>query len=199
MSARSTAALTRSYRGERLLVGVIGLLALLAGALALVVAQGWLGGFRARRRVIDPIATGWLARQPVALTHGVAVIVGLILLVLGLIWFFRSLRLERRPDLVLQRGDGERLTVTSGAIAEAVAADCETIDGVSKALVRTVGTADAPSLRLRLALREGTDVRAVWEALDEQVLWRARHSLGLERLPVAIRLELGAADRQRVR
>lgn len=198
MSRISTAALGRSYRTERVLATVIGLVALLAGALALVVGQGWLGHNRAARKVADPIALDWLARHA-DLARGVAIAVGVVLLVAGLWWFARLLRVERRPDLDLDAVDGTGLTVTASALAEAVASDAETIRGVSRARVRTVGRPDRLALRVNLSLHEGTDLRLVWHELDTEVLRRARESFGLASLPTAVRLDVDASASPRVR
>lgn len=195
---RSSTALARSYRGERVFTTVLGVLAVLGGATALVVGQGWLGSFRAARPLLDPIAVDWLHEQQLA-ARIAALVLGLVLVVFGLVWFVRSLRPEARPDLDLDTTVGRGLTITAGAIAGAVQADAERVDGVSKARARAVGDSEHPALRLSLWLREGTDLRSVWQELDARVLGRARESLGVDTLPTAVRMELGAAQRQRVR
>jgi hypothetical protein len=192
------AALTRPHRAQRLLVAVVGLVALAAGLLELVVAQGWLGGFRARRPVLDPIAVSWLQAHA-DLARGVAIGLGVLAVVFGLIWFVRSLRPERHPDVVLEDQLDAGLTVTSDALAEAVALDAEQLDGVVRARVRAVGTRAAPALRVQLWLTEGTDLREVWHEMDTGVLRRAKDSLGLDTLPAAVRVELESAQQQRVR
>ncbi|RZQ61356.1 alkaline shock response membrane anchor protein AmaP [Amycolatopsis suaedae] len=194
----SAKALARSYTAERTLTSVTGVLALLAGALVLVIGFGWLGTFRAQRPVLDPLAVQWLGREPVW-AKVAAIALGVLLVVLGLWWFFRTLRPEGRPDLELDRTPGSELTVTAGAIADAVRADAESVDGVSKARARCVGDEERPALRLDLSLREGADLKRVWEAVDTHVLTRARESLGVDTLPTAVRIELDAAARRRVR
>ena len=194
MKPPSVRAIARSHRAERGLTGLVGLLALLAGAAALVLGAGWLGRFRAERPVLDPVVVDALTRWPVA-TRLVAIGVGLLFLVVGLWLAVRALRPERHPDLALE----DDLVVTSGAIAAAIAADAEQVDGVDRAKATVVGDADAPALRLSLWLAEGCDVKDVWQELDGAVLRRARESLGVMSLPTAVRVELGAAQRTRVR
>lgn len=194
MKPPSVRAVARSYRAERGLTGLVGLLALLAGAAALVVGAGWLGRFRADRPVLDPVAVDALSASPL-ITRLVAIAVGLLFLVAGVWLALRALRPERHPDLAL----AEDLTVTSGAISAAIAADAEGIDGVDRAKATVVGERDAPALRLSLWLAEGCDVKAVWRELDDSVLSRARESLDVAALPTAVRVELGAAKRTRVR
>ncbi|MDQ7803370.1 alkaline shock response membrane anchor protein AmaP [Amycolatopsis sp. A133] len=191
-------ALSRSYTGERTLTFLVGLLVFLGGALALVVGLGGLGEFRGRRPLLDPMAVDWLGAHatPARVT---AIVLGVLLFVLGLRWALRSLRPEPRPDLDLDRTEGAELVVTASAVAGAVQADAERLDGVSRARVRAVGSRTAPALRITLWLHEGTDLKGVWSGLDERVLTRARKSLGLETLPTAVRLELDTSPAKRVR
>lgn len=189
----ASAKLTRPLTFERALTMTIGVLAVLCGLLALIVGLGWLGEFRAGRRVLDPIFVDLLTRYP-GWSMGIAVIIGALLLVLGLGWAVRCARPEGRPDLRL----AEELTVAGSALAEAVRADAERVDGVTRARVRLAGGANQPTLRLVLSLREGTDVRTVWEELDSEVLGKARTALGAETIRTAIRLELDRTPRPRV-
>jgi len=190
----SAKALGRSTGTERALTVLIGLLGSLGGAAVLVVGAGWLGTHRATRPLVDPIALDWLSQHAPAARIG-ALVLGVLLLWLGLWWFFRSLRPEGRPDLELD----EDLVVTSSAISEAVRVDAETVEGVGRARVRAVGDKENPALRITLWLREGTDLKRVWEQLDRTVLARARESLGVDLLPTAVRIELDTTAPQRVR
>ncbi|MEV4142482.1 alkaline shock response membrane anchor protein AmaP [Amycolatopsis sp. NPDC049691] len=191
-------ALSRSYAGERAWVFLVGLLALLGGALALVVGFGVLGEFRGRRPLLDPMALGWLGGHA-TLARIAAIVLGVLLVVFGLRGTLRSLRPEPRPDLDLDRTEGAELVVTAGAISGAVQADAEQLDGVSRARVRAVGSRTFPALRITLWLHEGTDLKGVWAELDARVLTRARESLGLDVLPTAVRLELDTSAPKRVR
>jgi len=194
----ATKALSRSYTGERTLTFLIGLLAFAGGALALVVGFGALGEFRGRPPLLDPIAVAWLGSHATPLIWA-AIVLGVLLAVLGLRWALRSLRPEPRPDLDLDRTEGAELVVTAAAIAGAVQADAEQLDGVSRARVRAVGSRTSPALRITLWLHEGTDLKGVWAELDARVLTRARESLGLDVLPTAVRLELDTSAPKRVR
>jgi hypothetical protein len=199
MSRRSTSAkaLGRSYGTERALTFSVGVLAVAVSAVVFGVSFGLFGRYRAQRSVLDPIALTWLWEHP-TLSQCLGLAVGIVLLVGGLWWFFRSLRPEGRPDLELDRAPDTALTVTAAAIAGAVQVDAETVEGVSRARARAVGDVDNPALRLTLWLFAGTDVKKVWEELDTRVLARARESLGIEVLPTAVHLELDAGTRTRV-
>lgn len=197
MSSPSSQAVARSAATDRTMTTLLGLVALAGGVVMLLVGAGVLGSARARSSVIDPVAADLLsANRVLALTA--AIVLGVLLLILGLWWALRSLRPESKPDVVLEDSRAAGLTVSSGALADAVQADAEAVAGVDRARVRLVGNADNPALRLTLWLQEGTDVREVWRDLDTQVLSRARTALGVERLPAAVRIELDAASGPRV-
>lgn len=200
MSRESRAAVARSERLDRLAVGGFGALAAAAGGAALVVSAGWLGKPRASRPLADPIALDWLRAHQTWVQAG-ALAVGVLLVVFGLWLAARTLRPELRPDLVLEDDETAAggLLVTAQAIAEAIQADAESVSGVAEARVRVVQVDATPALRLQLWLRHGADVHAVWSELDKRVLTRARESLEIPAIPTAIRLELGSAQRQRVK
>lgn len=181
---------------ERSLLWFLGLVLLVLGAAGLVVGTGALGVNRAQRPVLDPIATGWLQHNP-AITIAGGIALGVVLFALGLWWLGHALRTEPKPDLKLETGPD--LVLTSSALTSAVRTDAETVTGVNRARVRTAGSPDRPNLRMTLSLEEGTDVRHVWEELDEKVLSRARQALQVDALPTAVRLKLDRAPRQRVR
>jgi hypothetical protein len=189
VSARSRRALARSTRGARALFTMLGLLALASGVVGLLVGTEVLGTPRSYRPVLDPIAVD-LLRGNLLLARAVAVLAGLLLLVLGLGWAVRSVRPERRPDLLLDAEEVTSLRVTSSALSDVLAADAEALPGVARARARLVGSEYSPALRLTLWLTDGADVRTVWRDLEESVLSRARSSLGVDELPTAIRLEL---------
>lgn len=188
----------RSIGLERTLLLVIGLLTLLAGIAALIVGTGVLGTFRAKRAVLDPMIVQWWTDSPgIAIPLGI--VLGLVLFLLGIWWLLRTLSPEPRPDLRLETNFTGGLTVTSAALTETVRTDAEAVTGVQRARVRTAGSQRNPTLRVTLSLRQGTDVREVWEELDTKILSRARRALGTDSLPSAIHLRLDRAPRQRVR
>jgi hypothetical protein len=190
-------ATARAAGAQRTLVGLIGLLSLAAGAVALVVGSGLLGANRAARPVLDPLVLDTLRAYP-TFARGVAIVTGVVLLILGLLWAVRALAPERRPNLLLDHSPDLHLEISASAIAGAVRADAETIPGVSRSRARMVGAMANPVLRLDLWLEDGTDVRDVYRDLDTGVLAHARDSLGVESLPAAIRIELDAAAAPRV-
>lgn len=192
MSRRSRAAVARSTAGDRTLVILAGLVLLAVGVLVVLLGAGVFGVYRAQRPLIDPEISSWIADNAV-LARWIAIVGGIVLLVVGLIWAVRSLRPEPRPDVLLSGVPGQRLTVEHSAIADAVRGDAEAIDGVSRARVRLVGDQLRPALRMTLWLVEDADVRDVWAEVDGRVLARARQAFAVDALPTAVRIELDAA------
>ncbi|GAA2562201.1 alkaline shock response membrane anchor protein AmaP [Pseudonocardia hydrocarbonoxydans] len=186
---RSRSAVARSSGGDRSLLVLLGLVLLAAGVLVALLAYGVFGTARAGRPLLDPVVVDLLRAQPLV-ARLVAIAAGLLLLVLGLTRAARSLRPERKPDLVIDRGPTTAITVSSSAAADALAAQAAELPGVGRARARMVGTEDAPALRVWVWLADDADVRDVLEKLHGQVLTSARTSLGLVALPVAVRLEL---------
>ncbi|MGI9003566.1 MAG: alkaline shock response membrane anchor protein AmaP [Pseudonocardia sp.] len=189
---RARSAVARSAAGDRSLTVLIGLTLLAAGTLVALLSYGVFGRGRSRRTLLDPVIVDALRAQPL-LARLVALAAGLLLLGLGLVWAARSLRPERRPDVIVDGGADTAIVVSSSAAADAVAAQAGALRGVGHARARFVGTDAALSLRVTLWLAEDADIRDVLARLDDQVLTTARTSLGLAALPVAVRLELDSS------
>jgi len=186
---RSRKAVARSAFGDRSRLALLGLLLLAAGAGAALLGWGVFGGGRATRPLLDPMIVDTLRSQPL-LWRWVAIAAGVVVFVIGVVWAVRSLRPERRPDLLLESASDTTLLVTGSAAAEAVADRAAELPGVSRARGRMVGKDDDPALRLTVWLTDEADVVAVCRALDEEIVTEAREALGVAHLPVAVRLEL---------
>lgn len=186
---RSRGAVARSAGGDRSLTVLIGLILLAAGALAALLCYGVFGDARAQRPLLDPIVGDTLRAYPLP-SRIIAVAAGVLLTALGLLWAARSLRPERRPDLVFDQGPDTALVITASAAADAVGEQAGQLPGVAKARARLVGDERTPALRVTLWLTDEADVAELTRRLDEEVLAGARDSLGITDLPVAVRLEL---------
>lgn len=186
---QARAALARSTAGDRWLAMLLGLVLFAAGALVALLSYGVFGTGRASRPLLDPMIVDALRAAP-DLFRGIAVAAGVLLVVVGLAWAAHSVRPEARPDLVLRSDPDTAIVVSSNAAAEAVSGQATAIPGVLRARARTVGANDAPAVRVTLWLADDADVREVLARLDDEVLATARASLGIGRLPVAVRLEL---------
>ncbi|GAA1838117.1 hypothetical protein GCM10009836_16250 [Pseudonocardia ailaonensis] len=184
--------MARSAGADRWWLGVLGLVLLVAGAGAALLGFGIFGSARGSRPLLDPVIVDALRAQPL-LWRWVAIVGGVVLVVLGLVWAVRSLRPERRPDLLLESSADTTLLVTAGAAAEAVGARAGLLPGVGRARARMVGSAGSPALRVTVWITDDADVAEICRLLESDVVAEARDALGLEHLPVAVRLELDAA------
>jgi hypothetical protein len=186
---RARAALTRSAAVDRILAVLIGLVLMTAGALVALLSYGIFGVARAGRPLLDPLIVDAVRVQP-DVARLVALGVGVLLVLLGLMWAARSLRPERHPDLALDGGPDTAIVISSSAMADAVTAQASSIPGVGRARARLVGTDEAPALRITLWLADDAEVRSVLARLHDEVLGVARDSLGIAALPTAVLLEL---------
>lgn len=193
---RSRKAVARSAGGDRTRLALLGLVLLAAGVGAALLGWAVFGRGRAGRPLLDPMIVDTLRAQPL-LWRWVAVAAGVVLVVVGLWWTVRSVRPERRPDLVLESGPDlgpdTSLRVTAGAAAEAVADRAAGLPGVVRTRGRMVGRADSPALRLTVWLDDEADVAEICRRLDSEIVTEARDALGIAHLPVAVRLELDTA------
>ncbi len=186
-------AVARSAGGSRWGITLLGLVLLAAGVLTVLLTLGVFGTNRPQRPLLDPMVTDVLAANELA-TRLVAIAVGLLLLVLGLVWAVRSLRPERKPDLVLDGGPGTDIRVSASAAADAVADGASGLPGVTRARARMVGTAAAPAVRATVWVDDEADVADICRRLNEEVLVQVRDALGLAALPLAVRLELDTSS-----
>ncbi|WP_296375708.1 alkaline shock response membrane anchor protein AmaP [Pseudonocardia sp.] len=186
---RSRSAVARSAGGDRWTMVIVGLVLLAAGVLVALLSYGVFGAARAGRPLLDPMIVDTLRAQPLV-SRIVAIVAGVVLALLGLVWASNSVRPERRPDLLIDGGPDTSIVVSSAAAADAVASQAGGLPGVGRAKARLVGDESAPALRVTLWLADDADVRDVLRRLDSHVLTTARESLGLSALPVAVRLEL---------
>ena len=187
----------RSAGGSRWGLTLLGLVLLAAGVLTVLLVNGVFGQDRPQRPVLDPMIQDFLGANPTA-ARIVAIVAGLLLLVLGLVWAARSLRPEGHPDLVLDGGSGTRIRIDSSTAAHAVADGATALPGVTRARARMVGRASSPAVRATVWIDEDvadSEVAEICRRLDAEVLAQVRDSLGLADLPVAVRLELDSAPR----
>lgn len=189
----------RSAGGARWAAVLLGLVLLAAGVLTILLVAGVFGENRPLRPVLDPMIVDALTAQP-PLSRVVAIVAGLVLVVLGLVWAARSLRPESRPDLVIDGGPGTRIRIDAGATADAIADGALALPGVTRARARMVGSTARPAVRAVVWVDEdaedlGGTVAEVCRRLDAEVIAQVRDSLGRPDLPVAVHVELAPRGR----
>ncbi|ANY05002.1 hypothetical protein [Pseudonocardia sp. HH130630-07] len=186
----------RSAGGARWGFTVLGLVLAAAGVLALLLQAGLFGAGRALRPVLDPLIEQFLVAVPTP-ARVVAIVAGLVLVVLGLLWAVRALRPESRPELVLDAGDETEIRVSSAAAADAVADGATALPGVTRSRARMVGSTARPAVRASVWVDADvahSEVAEICRRLDAEVLPQVRDALELADLPVAVRIELDSPD-----
>ncbi|TXC91452.1 alkaline shock response membrane anchor protein AmaP [Streptomyces sp. ISID311] len=117
------------------------------------------------------------------------VIAALAVFVLLMLWWLLSqLRRHRLQEILVDSGDGEGAELRGRALAAAVAAETESLDGVDGAGVLLTGSRTAPQVRALLALAPHADPGTVLRRLSHEAVAHARHSAGLDELPAEVRL-----------
>ena len=184
---------------NRTVLSLLGLLLVAAGVAAVLVMTGVLAAAQPGdwyTRVADGITSQpWL--------WWTIILAALVLLaVLALVWASRQL-VVRRPGgaldrIPLDRGPRGTTRVEAAALARAVRRDLRRIPGVSDVTTRIVGSADAPRVRATLDTLVLGDLSAV-RTQAEEANARARQALGLDDLPMHLRLRPVADSSSRVR
>ncbi|WP_209324207.1 alkaline shock response membrane anchor protein AmaP [Brevibacterium renqingii] len=171
---------------------ILGLIALLAGLAVLAIGFGVTAS-------IGPAVEAGADLGPVASVLAlpysalIAVVVALILAIIGLRWL--SVQVPRKDFAKPFRMQADArtglTTVNAEVIAEAVAADLESTDGVSDAQVILRGTARSPELLIHVDADERADIDAVIAEVAERAAGNASMALGGPLSAVA--LEIGIA------
>jgi hypothetical protein len=171
---------------------IAGLIVLLLGLAVLAIGFGFAA----------PILPGWepgadlgVATSVLSLQYSalIAVVVAIILAVIGLRWLSVQIPRKDFAKPFRMQADARKglTTVTAEVIAEAVAEDLESTDGVSDAQVILRGTARKPELLIHVDADERADIDAVIAEVADRVAGNAAQALGAPLSAVA--LEVGIA------
>lgn len=177
---------------NRTLLFIVGLVCLIVGAGAAAAGFGFLSAIVAG---LEPSGTLGVLAVPFTLSFSalVAVLIAVVLAIIGIWWL--SLQIPRKDaakPLRLQQDARTGLTtVTANVIAEAVADDLETIEGVDSAQVIVRGTARRPELVIHIDVDDRADIDAIVAEVADRVARNASSALG-EPL-AAVGLEIGIA------
>ncbi len=172
-----------AVRVNRVVLAVLGVLLLAAGALVLLLGLGAFGAARADRAVLpDGGLPGWAG--------AVAGVAGLVVAGLSAWWLVLQARTDRLARLRLEDADGGRTVLDGAALARVVEEEVEALPGVARASAHVSGTSAAPRLHLRVRLAGRADPGEVHRAVTGEVLARAREALELDRLPARVELDL---------
>lgn len=177
---------------NRVVLGVAGLVLLVAGGAVLAVGLGlnppswWIHDGPHDVLLDDAERTRWEH-------HGwwwpTVLAVLAVLVLLALWWLVANLRRHRLTEVLVDTGDGEGALLRGRALEGVLADDATELDGVSHAHVRLTGRRNAPETRVRLLLEPHVDPGTALSHLTTQALTHARNSAGLASLPAEVRMK----------
>ncbi|MFF7445266.1 MULTISPECIES: alkaline shock response membrane anchor protein AmaP [unclassified Streptomyces] len=177
---------------NRVLLGVVGLVLLVAGGSVLAVGLGlnppswWVHDGRHDVLLDDSARTRWEDRG----WWWPTVLAVLALLVLAALWWLiANLRRHRLTEVLVDTGDGEGALLRGRALEGVLAGEAAELEGVAHAQARLTGRRDAPRTRVRLLLEPHADPGTALTSLSAYALTHARNSAGLASLPAEVRMK----------
>ncbi|GAB3133102.1 alkaline shock response membrane anchor protein AmaP [Microbispora hainanensis] len=186
---------TRSGKGNRVGLAVLGLVLLAVGGLAIARALGSFGDAAAREPVVDAGARSFAATTP--WFWPVVAAVGIVIGLIGLAWLLALLRVDRPRRLRLESGTTGVTEVDAHPASEALAEQVSTYPEVRRAHAVLRGPSDDPHLDIGVSAEEPADLGALVTRLHDEAVPDLRTTLGLRRLPAMVRLNLTGGRRTR--
>ncbi|MCD9623957.1 alkaline shock response membrane anchor protein AmaP [Rhabdothermincola salaria] len=184
---------------NRVLLLLFGLVLAAAGGLGLALNQGLLDDVDQPRSIYADVRDELVADPDLwfAVILGASVVV----MVLALVWASRQFTSRPGPPhlstVVLHADRRGRTTLEPAGLAQAIAGDIGTVDGVRKARVRIVAMGREPSMHVRLDVHRAVDPDALLRRL-EPALDRAAESLGVDAVEARVRIDFAGRDTARV-
>ncbi len=185
-------------RRNRLVLGVIGFLLAVGGALSVCLGAGVFGTPRSNRDVFDRTVVRWWDEGG-WMSFAVVVAIGVVLLALGLLMVRTQLRRNdgrrRTPTLTFAPVEGARgdTTLRAAALSHTLEGDLETIPEVSAAMVGLFGSYPRIELRAVLDVTDDADLEHLPATVDE-VLGRMAATTGIQPNPVQITVRFKSID-----
>ncbi|HEX6499414.1 MAG TPA: alkaline shock response membrane anchor protein AmaP [Micromonosporaceae bacterium] len=188
----------RVVRANRVIIGLIGLLLLLAGAAGLAAGFGVFGS-AFRTHVVIPARVSRYAAQHAWFWPALAAFTFVVAL-LALWWLIAQFRTNRLREIDLRPGGRDGLTYLNGkAVTDAVEEEIESYRGVSRARARLSGTPTYPRMTLVVTLDGRVGAGEIRQRVEDQAIRHARSALGVDAVPTRIDLVLPRRTRRDVR
>lgn len=182
-------------RVNRVLLVLLGLVLLAAGAGAVAAALGAFGETVVDRAVLDRDTNDYLRQN--SWIWWAAAGVCLLIAILALRWLFAELTTSRTGRVVLQRGRPEGDTVVrSAAVSAAMEDDVESFHGVRHARLQFHGDQTAPTARLVVDVADRANLAELRERIEHEAVPSLRRSLDVPALPVHVRLRFSGRGKR---
>jgi len=208
---------SKTARGNRIGLGVVGVLLLAAGAYVLARSLGAFGTEQADAPVYSERTASWIhAQQPWIWIAFAAV--GVIVALLALRWLLVQLRTERLgriamdtdlgadppyaddreytadPDYSDDLGAG-RTSLPTSALTAAIGQEIDAYPGVRAVTVHVAGRPDLPELRLEVTIDADADPARIRTRIVEEAIAHAKAALDTEFLPTQLLLAVNRPPR----
>lgn len=191
----------RTARGNRIGLGLLGLVLLVAGGAIVIRSAGLVGGLLGPTG--DPVysdaTASWVHDQRSWLWLTIAA-VGVLVALLALRWLLVQTRSDRVGRLMVDTDHRDvpssgRADVPAGVVITAVGQEVDAYRGVQKIRVALTGRPDQPELRLTVTADPDADLSRLRHRITGEALAHARAALDTDRLTTHLQLIVGRRAR----
>jgi hypothetical protein len=196
---------SKTARGNRIGLAVVGVLLLAAGGYVLARSLGAFGTEQADAPVYAERSASWIHAQQPWIWITLAAI-GVIVALLALRWLLVQLRTDRLgriamdTDLALDPDDdgdlgAGRTTLPTSALTSAIGQEIDGYPGVRAVTVHVAGRPDRPELRLEVTIDSDADPARIRTRIVDEAIAHAKAALDTEFLPTQLLLAVNRPPR----
>jgi len=196
---------SKTARGNRIGLAVVGVLLLAAGGYVLARSLGAFGTEQADAPVYAERTASWIHAQQPWIWITLAAI-GVIVALLALRWLLVQLRTDRLgriamdTDLALDPDDdgdlgAGRTTLPTSALTSAIGQEIDGYPGVRAVTVHVAGRPDRPELRLEVTIDSDADPARIRTRIVDEAIAHAKAALDTEFLPTQLLLAVNRPPR----
>jgi hypothetical protein len=188
-------------RTNRIMLSLIGLIALALGVGGLLAAGGVFGHHFQHQQLTANNFSRYVGDHGVWIWPAIAVVT-LVVVMLALLWLLRLLfATDRTNGVTIGTAENEReagqtagrTTMTAAALSQAVGAEIGTYHGVTGAKARILGDPHHPTLAIEVTASRRAELRPLIERIETQAIDHARTALEQPKLPV--KLDIAVNDK----
>jgi hypothetical protein len=204
---------SRTARGNRIGLGVVGVLLLAAGGYALARSLGAFGREQADAPVYSERTASWIHAQQPWIWITLAAL-GVIVALLALRWLLVQLRTERLGRIAMDTGldtalgadpdahpddagdvAAGRTALPTSALTAAIGQEIDSYPGVRAVTVHVAGRPDRPELRLEVTIDADADPARIRTRIVDEAISHARAALDTQFLPTQLLLAVNRPSR----